>query len=282
MIDKNDINDTGTNDASDPIAQCAVSNSSPSIEKALSPSPELSDKSLTPRILPNSPVPHDIRIGLVTMLYEQMNCFNDGIKKSRNASDEALALMDEDLIAEALDEELHVAENNPIVYQTVMKSKITALRTMEMEDWKQERAKKIAALCHWRQPDTTDATASSKVMESTVQPIFGHAVDSQSKSVEQKIIHPGRNQSSSNDHSIPSKIRWICEICYKSISTQRNLLRHKETQHKINDRGGPIQEYQCTVGGCPSIVKVFNRRDLFRAHIKRIHPQENVEELLKR
>lgn len=277
------MNDIGANDASNPIAERVVSKSPPSVKKALGQSLELSDKFLSPRVLPNPPVSQDIRVELVTLLYEQMNFLNDGIKKTQDASDEALALMDEDLVAEALDEELQVAENNPIAYQTVMNLKIKSLRGMEMEDWKQGRANKIAALCHLTKPDTINAAASSNVMGPTVQLVSGQAVDSQSKSeLEKKIVYAGRNSSPSNDHIISTKIHWICNICYKFISTHRDLLRHKETQHKINDRGGRIQGFQCTVGGCPSIVKVFNRRDLFRAHLKRIHPQENPEELLQR
>ncbi|KAL9028607.1 MAG: hypothetical protein Q9196_003052 [Gyalolechia fulgens] len=101
-------------------------------------------ESLNPRMLPNPPVSHPIRMKLVTMLYEQMIRLNEEVKKSEDESRDALVLSDQALITEALDEEFHVAKRSPTVYQNVIKSRIMILKRMKLEIWKEERNKKIA------------------------------------------------------------------------------------------------------------------------------------------
>ncbi|KAL8934889.1 MAG: hypothetical protein Q9216_005680 [Gyalolechia sp. 2 TL-2023] len=113
----------------------------PILKKAPVAKAEAVKESLNPRLLPNPPVSHPIRMKLVTMMYEQMIRLNDEVKKSE---DEALVLSEQALITEALDEEFQVARKSPTVYQNVIKSRIMVLKRMKLEIWKEERAKKVA------------------------------------------------------------------------------------------------------------------------------------------
>ncbi|KAI4122791.1 MAG: hypothetical protein LQ338_005604 [Usnochroma carphineum] len=103
-----------------------------------------SEESLNPRLLPDPPVSHPMRMKLVTMLYEQMTRLNEEVKKSQTGLKDVLALTDQELIIEALDEEFQVAKKSPTVYQNVIKSRIMVLKRMKLEVWKEERTKKIA------------------------------------------------------------------------------------------------------------------------------------------
>ncbi|KAL8719590.1 MAG: hypothetical protein Q9225_003418 [Loekoesia sp. 1 TL-2023] len=105
---------------------------------------EIAKESLNPRMLPNPPVSHTLRMKLVTMLHEQMTRLNEEVKKGRDESRDALALSDQELITEALDEEVQTAKKSPAVYQNVIKSRIMVLKRMKLEVWKEERVKKIA------------------------------------------------------------------------------------------------------------------------------------------
>lgn len=127
----------------------ALPNPPIAVRKVPVPKAQPSEESLNPRMLPNPPVSHGIRMKLLTLLHEEMVRLNDEIKKSQDASKDLLALSDQDLIVEALDEEFQTAKKNPKVYQNVIKSRIMVLRKMKLDVWKDERTKKIAQ----RQPN---------------------------------------------------------------------------------------------------------------------------------
>lgn len=112
--------------------------------KAPAPKAKASEESLNPRMLLNPPVSHPIRTKLITMLHGEMVRLNEEVKKSQDTSDVALALSDQELIVEALDEEIQMAKKNPTVYQNVIKSRIMILRKMKLTVWREERTKKLA------------------------------------------------------------------------------------------------------------------------------------------
>ncbi|KAL8754745.1 MAG: hypothetical protein Q9184_005016 [Pyrenodesmia sp. 2 TL-2023] len=113
-------------------------------KKAPAPTTKASEESLNPRMLLNPPASHPIRTKLITMLHGEMVRLNEEVKKSQDVSDVALALSDQELIVEALDEESQTAKKNPTVYQNVIKLRITVLRKMKLSVWKEDRIKKIA------------------------------------------------------------------------------------------------------------------------------------------
>ncbi|KAI4150684.1 MAG: hypothetical protein L6R39_002198 [Caloplaca ligustica] len=104
----------------------------------------LVEESLNPRMLPNPPVSHPIRMKLVTMLHKEMTRLNGEVKSSLTGSKDVFVLTDQELIREALDEEFQVAMKSPTVYQNVIKSRIMVLKKMKLEVWKEERIKKMA------------------------------------------------------------------------------------------------------------------------------------------
>ncbi|KAL9600189.1 MAG: hypothetical protein Q9219_003332 [cf. Caloplaca sp. 3 TL-2023] len=101
-------------------------------------------ESLNPRMLPNPPASHPIRMKLLTMLHEHMTHLNEQVRKSQDQSHNALALSDQELIIEVLDEEFQVAKKSPNIYQNVIKNRIMVLKKMKLEVWIEERTKKIA------------------------------------------------------------------------------------------------------------------------------------------
>lgn len=116
----------------------------PVVKKTKAPQVEIVQESLNPRMLPNPPVSHPIRMKLVSMLHEQMVRLNEEVKKSPDGTSDALVLSNQALIVEALDEEFQVARKSPTVYQNVIKSRIMVLKKMKLEVWKEERSRKIA------------------------------------------------------------------------------------------------------------------------------------------
>ncbi|KAL9020016.1 MAG: hypothetical protein Q9185_002755 [Variospora sp. 1 TL-2023] len=127
----------------------------PTVKAAL-PNAQALAESLNPRLLPNPPVSHAIRMKLVTMLHEQMLRLNDEVRSSQDSSDDVLLLSDQQLIAEALEEEFQAATKNPAVYQNVIKSRIMVLRKTKLDVWKSERVKKLGQ----RQAPTGDQKPS--------------------------------------------------------------------------------------------------------------------------
>lgn len=102
-------------------------------------------ESLNPRLLPNPPASHAIRLRLITMLHEQMTRLNEEAKRSADPSKTAVELSVQGLVAAALNEEEKIAKQNPSVYSNVVKLRIVALKKMKLSDWISERLKQIAA-----------------------------------------------------------------------------------------------------------------------------------------
>ncbi|KAI4185346.1 MAG: hypothetical protein LQ346_005921 [Caloplaca aetnensis] len=112
--------------------------------KASAPKAKASEESLNPRMLLNPPVSHPIRTKLLTLLWVEMARLNEEVKKTKDRPEVSLALSDQELIVEALDEESQMAKKNPTVYQNVIKSRIMVLRKMKLSVWTEERTKKKA------------------------------------------------------------------------------------------------------------------------------------------
>ena len=110
----------------------------------LRPSPQNASLSLNPRMLPNPPAPHAIRMQLIKLLHDQMLRLNDEIKQTHGPNGEVLTLSDNDIILAALEEEESAAKDNPAVYANIIKLRIVKLKKMKVADWKLERLSKIA------------------------------------------------------------------------------------------------------------------------------------------
>lgn len=104
------------------------------------PSKEVTTESLNPRMIPNPPASHAIRIKLLVLLHQNITKLNNQTKLSNNPSNASLILSSQQLTTEALNIEVSVAEENPLVYQNVMKQRIMKYKKMTQKEWITERA----------------------------------------------------------------------------------------------------------------------------------------------
>ena len=102
------------------------------------------EETLNPRMLPNPPVPHPVRMKLVAMLHGEMARLNTQVKESQDEARKSAFLSNSELITEALNEEFEMAKKNQNVYQNVIKSRIMVLKKMKLDIWKAERLQKRA------------------------------------------------------------------------------------------------------------------------------------------
>lgn len=92
----------------------------------------------------------------------------------------------------------------------------------------------------------------------------------------------GKVQSDLKKHLASHKLDQVCEMseCNRSFATVNDLSRHKMTVHKIYPKGTRI--YRCFAPGCAKPEKEWPRKDNFRSHIKKAHPNEEVDEIVRR
>ena len=86
-------------------------------------------------------------------------------------------------------------------------------------------------------------------------------------------------------HRAQHKIKYACTVedCSRSskgFDTIGDLNRHLNTVHKILVGGAP-RVYRCFAAGCSKPEKDWPRKDNFRFHLKKSHPNGDMEELLR-
>ncbi|KKA18393.1 hypothetical protein T310_7656 [Rasamsonia emersonii CBS 393.64] len=96
----------------------------------------------------------------------------------------------------------------------------------------------------------------------------------------------GKCPSDKKKHEARHTKQWICDEpnCTRKegFGTINDLERHKKCVHgKIPGRG-PKKMYMCFGRNCRRSSKKWPRYDNFRQHLRRAHPTESEEELLKR
>lgn len=69
----------------------------------------------------------------------------------------------------------------------------------------------------------------------------------------------------------------------RGFPTLNDLERHQHSKHDIQTEGTrpKFKICKCLVAGCPKAEHSFKRPDNFKAHVKRMHPQENVDHVMK-
>lgn len=130
--------------ACDSIKDAPIHDCSTKSEGSLATARNVANLSLNPRILPNPPATHAVRMQLIKLLHQQMTRLNEAIISGQDPADSSLELSDQELIARSLEEEERVAKQNPAVYLNVIKLRITKLKKMRSSEWKEERLKQIA------------------------------------------------------------------------------------------------------------------------------------------
>lgn len=114
------------------------------LQDSCAPIKKSAEVSLNPRMLRNPPASHAIRMQLITLLHEQLVRLNEEICHNQDASNQLLRLSPQDLILKALEEEENVAKQNPAVYLNIIKLRITKLKKMKLQGWKDERLKQVS------------------------------------------------------------------------------------------------------------------------------------------
>ncbi|OAL07168.1 hypothetical protein IQ06DRAFT_8008 [Phaeosphaeriaceae sp. SRC1lsM3a] len=90
-------------------------------------------------------------------------------------------------------------------------------------------------------------------------------------------------KSDDKKHQLKHEKPWRCDIpkCKRKegFTTSNDLDRHKKSVHRMRLLD---KSYQCKARSCKNRGKIWPRRDNFKQHIERMHPEEDVEELIKR
>ncbi|KAI9787401.1 MAG: hypothetical protein M1816_007534 [Peltula sp. TS41687] len=73
-----------------------------------------------------------------------------------------------------------------------------------------------------------------------------------------------------------------CEWATKGFTTRNDLDRHIRSVHIIQSQQGQVKAWCCASTRCKTKTKIWPRLDNFRNHIKRLHPEEDREDLIQR
>ena len=66
----------------------------------------------------------------------------------------------------------------------------------------------------------------------------------------------------------------------RGFGTVNDLERHKKSKHGIKPRHGATKSYRCASKRCKMSYKLWPRLDNFKQHVKRVHKDENMHELV--
>ena len=70
-----------------------------------------------------------------------------------------------------------------------------------------------------------------------------------------------------------------CDRKEKGFATINDLHRHEKSVHASNPRGS--KDYKCFAPACLNKVKIWPRLDNFKQHLNRMHPEIEIEDLVK-
>ena len=113
-------------------------------------------------------------------------------------------------------------------------------------------------------------------------------------SVTQSNYHPLQpiprisSMASTSSHFTTVNKPFQCDVqgCTheRGFATQTDLKRHQRGVHAIYEDGGSSDTtyYRCQGKDCKDAGKTWPRRDNFRGHLARKHPEEEIEELTER
>ncbi|KAI9843238.1 MAG: hypothetical protein M1837_006527 [Sclerophora amabilis] len=91
-------------------------------------------------------------------------------------------------------------------------------------------------------------------------------------------------QSQLKKHRLRHEKPYKCEIpdCARTdgFSTSNDRDRHVKSVHKIDIPDGTTKTWLCQSSHCKTKDKIWPRLDNFKAHLKRMHPQEDLDDLL--
>lgn len=89
----------------------------------------------------------------------------------------------------------------------------------------------------------------------------------------------------SSKHMARHTKKWVCDhqTCPRGtegFATKNDLDRHKASVHRDNTVSR--KEYKCVVPGCKDPNKVWDRKDNFKAHVKRMHTEVDIDAIVEK
>jgi hypothetical protein len=73
-----------------------------------------------------------------------------------------------------------------------------------------------------------------------------------------------------------------CKRSAQGFGTINDLERHKKSVHGMRPTHGSTKSWVCASEDCQGKNKRWPRYDNFKQHVVRLHPKENMEELITR
>ncbi|KAF2756751.1 hypothetical protein EJ05DRAFT_502244 [Pseudovirgaria hyperparasitica] len=111
---------------------------------------------------------------------------------------------------------------------------------------------------------------------------------SQRRSAPEKCLVPGCNEiskcpSDAKKHRLKHEKPFHCDVrnCKRThgFTTINDLNRHKKSVHKI---GGTTKSYKCVASHCKNRDKEWPRLDNFKQHVVRMHPDDDLDDIIRR
>jgi hypothetical protein len=79
---------------------------------------------------------------------------------------------------------------------------------------------------------------------------------------------------------------WKCPVAEckrdRGFATKNDLARHRKSVHKEITENANERSFVCRGRNCSHRTKIWPRLDNFKAHCKRLHVGEDIEELIRR
>ncbi|PGH10782.1 hypothetical protein AJ79_05255 [Helicocarpus griseus UAMH5409] len=117
----------------------------------------------------------------------------------------------------------------------------------------------------------------SETMSQANEPLFTCDVD--------KCPWTGKCQSDKKKHMLRHQKRFVCEEagCNRrdGFGTINDLERHQSCCHGIEPKHGSKKKFKCFATGCSRREKIWPRFDNFKQHLKRMHKDQDTDELLR-
>ncbi|EHY53942.1 uncharacterized protein HMPREF1120_02122 [Exophiala dermatitidis NIH/UT8656] len=89
-----------------------------------------------------------------------------------------------------------------------------------------------------------------------------------------------RTNSDIRKHRARHIREYECPHCVgKAFATKNDLDRHLKSVHRINNRNS--KDYKCFAEGCSKAEKPWPRKDNFKQHLKKMHPDQDEDHLLE-
>lgn len=205
-------------------------------------------ESLNPRMIPNPPASHAIRIKLLALLHEHITRLNDQTKLSSDPSKASIVMSSQQVMTEAMNIEASIAEGNPFVYQNVMKQRIIKYKNMTQEAWEKERLTQNhkSEVISTVNPDTASGieTGLSLKDELAILPRI-HANQELLSAFGYVTSAPTQQEIDAAAQGVEAANCWeVCERC----TTRFQVFPGRRAEDGVSTTGGPCRYHSGRLG----------------------------------